>query len=62
MQKESLLSMDPDILVSMINMKLRDEFDSLEKYCEDVGITQEELQEKLKVTGRTYDKSTNQFK
>ena len=62
MNKESLLSMDPNILVSLINMRLRDHFDSLEKYCEDVGITEEELNNKLKVTGRAYDKATNQFK
>ncbi|MBE6049036.1 MAG: DUF4250 domain-containing protein [Clostridium sp.] len=62
MNKESLLSMDPNILVSMLNMKLRDEFDSLERYCEDVGVTQEELNEKIKITGRTYDRVTNQFK
>ena len=62
MNKESLLSMDPNILVSMLNMKLRDQFDSLEAYCEDVGVTPEELNEKISVTGRTYDRETNQFK
>lgn len=62
MNKESLLAMDPNILVSMLNMKLRDEFDSLEAYCEDVGVTQEELNEKIRVTGRSYDRETNQFK
>lgn len=62
MNKESLLSMDPNILVSMLNMKLRDQFDSLEAYCEDVGVTEEELNEKIKVTGRAYDRETNQFK
>lgn len=62
MNKESLLSMDPNILVSMLNMKLRDQFDSLEAYCEDVGVTEEELNEKIKVTGRVYDRETNQFK
>lgn len=62
MNKESLLAMDPNILVSMLNMKLRDEFDSLEAYCEDIGVAMEELKEKIKVTGRTYDSKTNQFK
>lgn len=62
MNKESLLAMDPNILVSMLNMKLRDEFDSLEAYCEDVGVIQEELNEKIRVTGRSYDRETNQFK
>lgn len=62
MNKESLLAMDPNILVSMLNMKLRDEFDSLEAYCEDVGVTQEELNEKIRATGRSYDRETNQFK
>ncbi|MCR4944332.1 MAG: DUF4250 domain-containing protein [Clostridium sp.] len=62
MNKEALLAMDPNILVSMVNMRLRDYFDSLEAYCEDVGISVEELNKKLMETGRVYDRDTNQYK
>ena len=38
MDKETLIKMDPNILVSMVNMKLRDYYSSLDQYCEDIGI------------------------
>ena len=37
----SLLDMDSNILVSIVNMKLRDFYDSLEQYCEDADISAE---------------------
>ena len=62
MTKEALLAMDPNILVSLINMKLRDSFNSLDDYCEDIGVKREEIFEIVKVTGRVYDSNSNQFK
>ncbi len=62
MTKEALLAMDPNILVSLINMKLRDSFNSLDDYCEDIGVKPEEIFEIVKVTGRVYDSNSNQFK
>lgn len=62
MSKEALLAMDPNILLSMVNMKLRDYFDSLEAYCDDAGISVDELNNKLMETGRVYDRSSNQYK
>ena len=62
MNRESLLSMDPDILLSIVNMKLRDNFNSLKALCDDVGILESEILEKLKITGRTYNIAENQFK
>jgi hypothetical protein len=54
--------MDSDILLSIINLKLRDYFKSLEELCEDVGITEKEITDKLASTGCTYDRKTNQFR
>jgi hypothetical protein len=62
MDRDSLLSMDANILLSIINMKLRDKFSSLNDLCEDVGISEDEIFEKLKCTGRTYNVNENQFK
>lgn len=62
MTRESLLSMDPNILLSIVNMKLRDNFNSLQSLCDDVEISENEISEKLKITGRTYNVKENQFK
>ena len=62
MKRDSLLSMDPNILLSIINMKLRDNFTSLQDLCDDVEITESEISEKLKIAGRIYNIKENQFK
>ena len=38
MDRESIMAMDPNILLSVINMKLRDTFSSLEGLCEDMDV------------------------
>ncbi|MFI3207272.1 MAG: DUF4250 domain-containing protein [Clostridia bacterium] len=53
---------DPIMLLSVINTKLRDEYSSLEKLCEDLGIDQSELVAKLKSIDYDYIKEINQFK
>ncbi|ATD54566.1 DUF4250 domain-containing protein [Clostridium chauvoei] len=62
MDRESILSMDPNILVSLVNMKLRDFYSSLESFCEDIGIEVKELKDKLSSVGYNYEKEQNQFK
>lgn len=62
MDRDSLMKMDPNILLSIVNMKLRDNFNSLEDFCEDIGIKEIELCEKLESTGCSYSKESNQFK
>lgn len=62
MDKETVLSMDPNILVSMINMKLRDFYSSLSILCEDLDINEEELRNKLASAGYEYIDEQNQFK
>ncbi|MBL4936934.1 DUF4250 domain-containing protein [Clostridium sp. YIM B02515] len=62
MDKEQLLKMDSFMLLSIINMKLRDEFDSLNSLCEDYEISSLELENKLSAIGYKYNKNANQFK
>ncbi|MDU2157807.1 DUF4250 domain-containing protein [Clostridium sp.] len=62
MDRESVLSMDPNILLSMVNMKLRDFYSNLSALCEEIGVTEEELKEKLNAIGYKYKRDQNQFK
>lgn len=62
MDREVLLKMDPNILVSMINMKLRDFYSDLDSYCDDMDISRDLIEEKLKSAGYTYNSNINQFK
>lgn len=55
-------SMDINILLSIINMKLRDNYISLEELCYDMEVSQKELVDRLKKEGYTYNEQLNQFK
>lgn len=50
------------MLLSFINMKLRDEFDSFEELCDVLDIDSAEIVEKLCAIGYEYNKELNQFK
>lgn len=51
-----------ELLVSLINTKLRDEFDSLISLCEDEDIDYNELISKLESNGYYYNEEVNQIK
>ncbi|MBR1763424.1 MAG: DUF4250 domain-containing protein [Eubacterium sp.] len=53
---------DPFILLSLINMKLRDNYSSLDALCEDMGESRKEIEETLKNAGFEYDEKTNSFR
>ena len=54
---------DPFMLLSMVNMKLRDgDYDTLEDLCDSLGITPKELKEKLSETGYEYREDLKQFR
>ena len=53
---------DPFILLSFINVKLRDEYDSLENLCLDLQLNKEELCQKLQAAGFEYQESQKQFR
>lgn len=52
---------DPVILLSAVNMKLRDFYPSLDQLCEDLNEDKQEIVEKLAAIDYAYDASTNQF-
>ena len=62
MNNEQFKSMDPNILISIINMKLRDFYSNLSVLCDDMDINEEELKNKLSLAGYKYDENSNQFK
>lgn len=61
MDKEQVLTMDPYILLSIVNMKLRDSFDSFEGMCEEYDLEADLLKKRLKIIGYNYNPGNNQF-
>lgn len=57
-----MIPSDPIMLLSYLNLKLRDEYDDLESLCSGLDISRQEIEEKLKSVGYRYNKDTNQFK
>ena len=53
---------DPNMLVSFVNMKLRDQYASLEAFCSDNDADMDEITDKLKAAGFEYDEELNQFR
>lgn len=56
-----MLPQDADMLLSIINMKLRDFYGSLDALCEDLDEDKEQIQKTLSGIGYTYDVEKNQF-
>ena len=56
-----MIPKDPAMLLSFINLKLRDYYASLEKLCDDLDIDQTEIEDKLSSIDYHYDKEKNQF-
>lgn len=60
--KEKYLKMDPYILLSVVNTKLRDYYTSLQSLCDDLGLDLALLIERLREIGYVYDMDIRQFK
>ena len=56
-----MLPKDPVMLLSTVNMKLRDFYDSLEQLCQDLDVDRRELEDSLAAIGYRYDEERNQF-
>ncbi|MFI3323019.1 MAG: DUF4250 domain-containing protein [Rikenellaceae bacterium] len=52
---------DPMMLMSFINMKLRDFYPSLDALCEDLNLNRAELEQKLSQSGFEYSEENNKF-
>ena len=57
-----MLPKDPTILLSMINMKLRDQYSSLDDLCDDLDESKADIEEILAKAGYKYNADSNQFK
>lgn len=53
---------DPFVLISWLNMKLRDRYDSLESLCDDLDLDREEILGKVASQDYMYVQEINQFK
>lgn len=56
-----MIPQDPVILLSFINLKLRDYHHSLDALCEDLDVDRETLEQKLHTIDYHYDEERNQF-
>lgn len=53
---------DPYMLLSWLNMKLRDEYDSFGELCRGEDADAERIIEKMAAVGAAYDKAENRFR
>ena len=61
-EMEINLNMMPELLYSMINMKLRDGmYDNLDDLCSSYGIVRSDLEQKMKDADFLFDEKQNTF-
>lgn len=56
-----MIPKDPVMLLSFVNLKLRDFYSDLQALCEELDIDQKELEDKLAAIDYHYDRERNQF-
>ena len=56
-----MLPNQPMILLSFINTKLRDDYESLDALCDDFHVAKDEIEEKLASIDYEYDEELNKF-
>lgn len=52
---------DANMLLSYVNLKLRDYYSSLDAMCDDLDVDRAEIEEKLQGIGYSYSSQRNQF-
>lgn len=52
---------DPIMLMSWLNLKLRDFYPDLDSLCDDLGLDRKEIEEKMKVAGFEYSEEHRKF-
>lgn len=56
-----MIPKDPAMLLSYINLKLRDDYPSLEAFCEDMDEDMQNIVNQLKQIDYYYNREKNQF-
>lgn len=56
-----MIPQDPAMLLSYINLKLRDYYATLDALCDDMDIERSEIEDKLSTIDYHYDKEKNRF-
>ncbi len=56
-----MIPQDPVMLLSFVNLKLRDFYGSLEQLCDDLDVDKQEITDKLATIDYHYDEERNQF-
>ena len=57
-----MIPQEPAVLLSFVNMKLRDEYPSMDELCAALDIDRATLEDKLAAIGYAYDPAANQFR
>lgn len=52
---------DPIMLMSWLNMKLRDKYADLDSLCEDLELDRKDIEEKMERSGFSYSKENKRF-
>lgn len=56
-----MIPSDPVMLLSFVNLKLRDFYGSLDALCEDLDVSRDEIEAKLQSIDYHYDSRQNKF-
>ncbi len=56
-----MLPKDPNMLVSFLNLKLRDYYENLDELCDDLDEDRTEIEKRLESIDYHYDREKNQF-
>ncbi|MBR6627869.1 MAG: DUF4250 domain-containing protein [Lachnospiraceae bacterium] len=56
-----MIPKNPVMLLSFINLKLRDTYGDLDRLCEDLNVNRLEIEQKLEQINYRYDRTQNQF-
>lgn len=56
-----MIPKDPVMLLSFMNLKLRDFYSSLDAFCEDMNVDKQEIVDRLSTIDYHYNSEKNQF-
>ena len=57
-----MIPKDPMMLLSFVNLKLRDEYSSMEELCRGLDADRQEIEDILKAAGFSYNEAVNQYR